>query len=361
MNLSRRHFLEHTGITVGAALCGLPLKSTAIEPDWARAVELLNANPSIDLHCHPGRFTARGRDDYGGDDGVAQTVADMRAGNLWGGFFSIVADATIIAVRQNRMVATRSFELGEAWALYKKQLADLRELLGILPAVQADSSEELGVIHRQGEVAAFIACEGVHCLEGRPERVEDMYNDGVRSLQLAHFAPDGIGDLQTETPVHDGLSSVGRDVIREMNRLGMVVDLAHASYKTVLDAIEVSETPLLLSHSHLNWGEKRHPRLLEPEHAKAIAATGGVIGMWPSGFGNNSFEDFVDNTMRLIDLVDIEHVGLGTDMDFNYLPVFDSYTQLPDWTASLLSKGLTENEVAQVVGGNALRVIGQIM
>ena len=180
-------------------------------------------------------------------------------------------------------------------------------------------------------------------------------------LQLLHYAQDVIGDLQTEQAVYDGLSSVGTEIVREMNRLGMVIDVAHASYKTVLDVVEVSETPLILSHSQLKRGEKRHPRLLNPQHAEVIAATGGVIGMWPSGFNNDTFADFVDNTMRMIDLVGVEHVGLGTDMDSNYRPVFDSYTQLPDWTAALLANGLSANEVAQVVGGNAMRVIGQII
>jgi membrane dipeptidase len=101
--------------------------------------------------------------------------------------------------------------------------------------------------------------------------------------------------------------------------------------------------------------------MLDPGHAKAVAATGGVIGMWPSGFGNDNFQDFVDNTMRLIDLVGVEHVGLGTDMDSNYKPVFDSYKQLPDWTAGLLQKGLSESDVSKVIGGNAMRVISLVV
>jgi membrane dipeptidase len=359
MNLSRRQFLEIAGIASGSVIGGFSLPAYA--NDHERAIELLQNHASFDLHCHPGRFQVRGTSVYGGDDGFAATVADMRDGQLWGAFFALVADTPILDYGPNGVSTGRSFEPGEAWAVYRHQLSDLRELLGALPVAEATQAQDLDHIHDQGNVAALIACEGAHCLEGRPERVEQMYDDGIRLLQLVHYAQDVIGDLQTEEPVYNGLSPVGRDVIREMNRLGMVIDVAHASYKTVLDAAEVSETPLILSHSQLKWGEKRHPRLLDPEHAKAVASTGGVIGMWPSGFNNDTFADFVDNTMRMIDLVGVDHVGLGTDMDSNYKPVFDSYTQLPDWTAALLAEGLSESEVSQVVGGNAVRVISQVL
>lgn len=98
----------------------------------------------------------------------------------------------------------------------------------------------------------------------------------------------------------------------------MLIDLAHASFKTVVDVAELSSNPLILSHSQLKWADKQHPRMLEPEHADAIAATDGVIDMWPSGFGNDTFADFVENTMRLIDLVGVDHVGLGTDMNSRF-------------------------------------------
>lgn len=358
MNLSRRHFLRRTGIAVGGIMCGVPIHGLT-DDGLALAVELLRDHPSFDLHSHPGRLHARGTAAYGGDDGIRKTVADMQTGQLWGGFFALVADSPILVRGPDGIRVGRSFEPGEAWEVYRQQFSVLKELLGDLPVAQATKARDIGRIHKQGQVTAFIACEGAHCLEGRAERVEQMYSDGVRMLQLVHYAQDVIGDLQTEDPVYDGLSPVGREVVREMNRLGMVIDVAHASYETVLDTAEISETPLILSHSQLKWGDKRHPRLLDPEHAKAIAATGGVIGMWPSGFNNDTFADFVDNTMRMIELVGVEHVGLGTDMDSNYRPVFDSYTQLPDWTAALLSRGLSESEVSQVVGGNALRVIEQ--
>ena len=141
----------------------------------------------------------------------------------------------------------------------------------------------------------------------------------------------------------------------------MLIDVAHASFATVGEIADVSDAPVILSHSQLKWGAKQHPRLLDDDHAKIVAATGGVIGMWPPGFGNDTFADFVDNTLRMVELVGVDHVGLGTDMDGNYKPVFDNYTQLPDWTEALLAKSLSVSEVGMLVGGNAFRVLRQVL
>lgn len=101
-------------------------------------------------------------------------------------------------------------------------------------------------------------------------------------------------------------------------------------------------------------------RAITEDHAKVVAQTGGVIGAWPSGF-NKDFDEYVDNTMRLVDLVGIDHVGLGSDMDANFKPVLGNYLQLPQWIDGLKSKGLSENEVHKLAGGNAVRVLSEVL
>jgi membrane dipeptidase len=100
--------------------------------------------------------------------------------------------------------------------------------------------------------------------------------------------------------------------------------------------------------------------MLSSDHARVVADTGGVIGMWPSGL-NADIADFVNNTIRLVEVVGIDHVGLGTDMDANFRPVLTSYLQVADWLNGLQSKGLKEDELAKIAGDNARRVLNRVL
>jgi membrane dipeptidase len=176
-----------------------------------------------------------------------------------------------------------------------------------------------------------------------------------------HYHPNEIGDLQTEPAQHNGLATKGKEVVRRMNKLGMVIDVAHATFETTRAVTEVTSQPIILSHSMLT-NESTHPlvrRTISKAHAKVVAQTGGVIGMWPCGL-NSSFDDFLNNTIKLIEVVGVDHVALGTDMDANFKPVLNSYLQMPQWTEGLKSKGLKDDEVRKVVGGNVKRVFEKI-
>ena len=317
---------------------------------------------SFDLHAHPGRFFWKGSKEYPGDDAVMKTVTEMNSGRLSGAFFGLVGDGPLIEITPTGIRTNREYASGEAWKEYQRQMAALKELLKTLPATVATRVGELDKALKNKKVAAFIACEGGDFLDGGVEYLDQMYEDGVRSIQLVHYAQNALGDMQTSAPLHDGLSKPGRRVVVRMNELGMVVDVAHASFKTVQDIINVATAPVILSHSILKMEESRplSARAITVEHAKLVAQTGGVVGAWPSGF-NNSFDEFVDNTLRLVDAVGIDHVGLGTDMDGNFKPVFSSYLQLPQWAEALQAKGLSREDVAKVMGGNVRKVLKKVL
>ena len=122
--------------------------------------------------------------------------------------------------------------------------------------------------------------------------------------------------------------------------------------------VEISTKPVMISHSNLATPTANHPRMISAEHAKLIAAAGGIIGAWPSGFGQSTFADYIDSIQRLVDAVGVDHVAIGTDMDANYKPVLRSYRDWSLISAALLARGLHESEVAKILGANFLRVFG---
>jgi len=176
-----------------------------------------------------------------------------------------------------------------------------------------------------------------------------------------HYRNNELGDIITSAPVHGKLSDAGVAVVKAMNAIGMLVDVAHASEATAMGAIRASSKPVIASHVHVQSEKLQHPRFISLDLAKAVAETGGgVLGAWPAGIGVVDLNGFVDRTFELVDHVGIEHVCLGTDMDANYKPVLDTYANLPVYVAGLLKRGMQEPEVAKLIGGNFLRVFAAV-
>lgn len=352
--VSRRQFL-HTGLL---ATAGLSLWSR--EDAFAGAAQA-DVPLSFDLHTHPGGF-------QGGTGAAADsargTMRGMKGGRLSGAFFSLVADAPLLLRTPTGIKVRGAYAPGEARAEYIKQLTFLKQRLAASAdlAFIATRAADLQRGHREGKVAAFLGCEGGEFLDGDAERVDVLHADGIRSLQLVHYVPSALGDLQTQPAQHNGLSALGKAVVKRCNAKRVLIDVAHASMATVRDVVTLSTAPVILSHSILSMDSGRllAARSISVEHAKLIASTGGVIGAWPSGF-NKSFDEFVDNTKRLIDAVGVDHVGLGTDMDGNLEPVFADYQQLASWGAALQQRGLSKADAGKVLGGNMLRVLQRVI
>jgi membrane dipeptidase len=272
-------------------------------------------------------------------------------------FFAAVADARLLEITKTAgMHAAGEFRPGEAYADYQRQLVQLKSLVRNPQLTPGLAPADIYAAERRHRTAAVFAVEGGDFIEDRLERVHEAFRDGVRAITVVHYHVNQIGDIQTEAPVHNGLTPFGRSVIGAMNRAGIIIDLAHATFAVTKDVLEVSTRPVMISHTNLATPALNHPRLITSEHAKLVADAGGIIGSWPSGIGHKTFSDYIDSIRRLVDAAGIDHVAIGTDMDANYRPVFPSYR---DWgliPAALLARGVAEAEVAKIMGGNFLRV-----
>jgi membrane dipeptidase len=328
----------------------------------AAGLAFLTRHPSVDVHAHPGLFglsappyTTAFRRSLG-EPFVDRALADLHAGRVSAALFACVADANLLELSGAILRAVREFEPGEAYADYRRQLAKLRTLRDRHEVARGLNPGDVRAAQRHGQTAAVFAVEGGDFIEDRLERVGESFGDGVRSIQLVHYHINQLGDIQSEAPVHNGLTPFGKAVVREMNSAGMLIDLAHATFAVTKDAVAASTRPVMLSHTNLITPGVSHPRLISREHAALVAAAGGIIGSWPSGIGQRTFADYIDSILRLVDAVGIDHVAIGTDMHANYHPVFRNYR---DWSlipAALLARGLGEADVAKIMGENFLRV-----
>jgi membrane dipeptidase len=329
----------------------------------AAGAAFLERHATVDTHSHPGRFflkqlpyetpTTRAF----GEPFEERAIEDLNAGNISAALFSAVADMRLLEMSPTQgLRAAKDYQPGEAYADYRRQLAELKSLLANHALTGGLGPADIDAAHRHQKTAAVFAVEGGDFIEGRIDRVHTAHHDGVRAITLVHYHVNQIGDIQTEAPVHGGLTALGKAIVVEMNRTGIIIDLAHATFEDTKDVLDVSTKPVMISHTNLATTTLNHPRLISSEHAKIVAAAGGIIGSWPSGVGQTTFADYIDSIQRLIDAVGIDHVAIGTDMDANFRPVLRSYR---DWSllpAALLARGLREEEAAKIMGGNFVRV-----
>jgi membrane dipeptidase len=237
--------------------------------------------------------------------------------------------------------------------------------------------KDLQSAHDHGQPTIVQTVEGSHFIEGHLDRVEEVYKRGVRDLQLLHERDDmlsPLGDTNTAAAHLGGLTAFGAEVVKECNRLGVVVDLAHASHQTVLAALTVATLPLIVSHTSLNsrtgnsrMAETMKPRLISKEHAKVVADAGGVIGVWTHLA--DSLKDFVESIKAMVDVVGMDHVGIGSDTDLLSPRIGQGTNKAwPGLTGGffhavvgeMLLQGFTPDDIGKVGGGNFCRVFGKV-
>jgi membrane dipeptidase len=349
--LSRRDFLAAAATPVLAAACARPLP-----PPPGPTRDLLEATLSFDLHSHPGLFRSTASDTLAGHRRSAE-VGLVKVISL-----TATSDAPVIArSASGGLRATREPQPGELYASMWRQMDLLRTWSAGAGMPLVLHAGELGA-PASAPVRGLLAVEGCDFLEGRVERVQEAFDGGIRSLQLVHYRVNELGDIQTETPVHGGLTTFGRAGVRDMNRLGIVVDVAHATLDVVRGVTETTTQPIILSHSNIQDGSG-WARFITVEHARMIAGTGGVIGAMPyiRGHRGDYVTGYVDHISRLVDAVGVEHVGIGTDMDgIGPGVIFTSYDRWPSLAQALLDRGYGKEEVTKILGDNCWRVFEKV-
>ncbi len=276
--------------------------------------------------------------------------------------FATVADLRVLELVENRFAAAREFAPGEAAADHRRQLDAIVDIANELGATIIAGADDVERLHRDGTTGVLITCEGADFVEDGPDaddfdRVREAHACGARSITLVHYRQNRYGDLQTEPPLHHGLSPAGRELVTVMNDVGMIVDLAHASFETTVDAVAASRHPVMISHTHLVGPRGNNARLVTDEHARVVSDAGGLIGAWPSGVVSETLDDFIDEVLRLVDLVGVDHVAIGTDLDANFRPVLTDYRQFDDLDDGLAARGLGTDDIDRVLGGNAVELI----
>jgi membrane dipeptidase len=276
--------------------------------------------------------------------------------------FATVADLRVLRVGEKGFTAGRPFAPGEAYADHQRQIGAILDVARQAPAQVIFGADDIARAHVEGRTGLFVTCEGADFVEDGPDadafdRVVAAHAAGVRSITVVHYRQNRYGDLQTEPPLHHGLSDAGRDLIGVMNDVGMIVDMAHASFQTTVDAAAASRHPVMISHTHLAGPRSDHPRLVTDEHALVVSDAGGLIGAWPSGVVSETMDDFIDEIVRLVDVVGVDHVAIGTDLDANFRPVLTEYRQFDDLDHGLAARGFGQHDIDRVLGGNAVELI----
>jgi membrane dipeptidase len=360
----RRRLLQGLA-AFGAAAAGRVFAATSAltEAQLEAGRTLLGRAPSVDLHSHAGRVfvePSAGATALGASLGrpfAAEALRRIRERGLGAVCLAAVADYRVLEAGGGGLRPFRPFAPGEAYADYRRQLGLLKDAARDSRLAAAHTAADVARHWRAGRASLIFTVEGGDFIEDRLERVGEAAAEGVRSITIIHYRTNGIGDPQTAGPVHGGLSPFGRAVVTEMNRKGVVIDLSHASFDAVAQAAEVSIRPMILSHSNLKPPGVQHPRLVSLEQARLVARHGGVVAAMPGGAGVASLDEFATLVLRMVDQLGVDHVGVGSDMDFTFasvIPTYDAWSLIP---SALLARGLSPAETLQVMGGNALRVL----
>nr|WP_312448731.1 dipeptidase [Brevundimonas naejangsanensis] len=381
-----------------AVLAGPALAQT--QPQEARVMQILKRTPLIDGHNDLPWALRQGfgNDPHGVDLNAnlsASTrlhtdIPRLRAGGVGGQFWSVYVPASMAPVE----AAKATFE----------QIDTVKRIAAAYPETFeiATTADDLVRIHRAGKIASLIGMEGGYSIDDSLGLLREFYDSGARYMTLTHSKSTTWADSGTDAPKWNGLNAFGEDVVREMNRLGMMVDLSHVSEDTMVDAIRVSSAPVIFSHSSAR-AVTAHPRNVPDAVLRQMAGNGGIVmvtfvpgfiseavrasgaaraaemtrlsalnpgdpaavkaGMDAWNAANPApkatMEDVIAHIQHVRDVAGIDHVGLGGDYDgVDSLPVgLEGVDGYPRLLAELMRRGWSEADIRKISGENLLRVM----
>jgi membrane dipeptidase len=321
-------------------------------------------------------------------------IPRLRAGRVGGQFWSVWVPVNVKGP--------------EAVQLTTEQIDLVQRMVALYPSdfEMAYTAADVRRIHRAHKIASMIGIEGGHQINNSLAVLRQMYTLGARYMTLTHTSNVAWADSATDAPAHQGLTEFGRTVVREMNRLGMLVDLSHVSPDTMRAALAVTEAPVIYSHSSARSIDD-HPRNVPDDILKLVAANGGVVmvnfnppyvseaaNRWTADHAAEqtrynsppydglyigqperaktamtaweaahpapsvTLEQVADHIDHIRRIAGIDHVGLGSDFDgIDETPVgLEGVNCYPALLAELMRRGWTDGEIAKVAGENVLRV-----
>jgi len=271
-------------------------------------------------------------------------------------------------------VVLLAFALGWPPATWRRLLPRALYLASRADRLAARSAGAFRVIRTRDDLAAYesarsadptltaglLAIEGAHALDGDPANVEVVADAGFRMMSPSHFFDNAFGG-SAHGLEKGGLTDAGREMVRRMEARGMLVDVAHASAQTIDDVLAMAVRPLVASHTGVR-GVCDNARNLSDAHVRGIAETGGIlgIGFWPTACGGDDVAAIARSIGYAVDVAGVDHVGLGSDFD-GAVPVPFDATGLVQLTDALLHAGLDDDAVAKVMGGNARRLLAEVL
>ena len=345
---------------------GSPIFSWLVQQaaDYRRTCDLHQRVLTLDTHCDTPMFFPQGVDFGSRDPRILVDLHKMSEGHQ---------DATIMVCylpqpQQDETFSSKvDFEVNGP-----TEYADL--IFDKIEAIVEQNKQYLAIARtpadlyankQQGRKSIMLGIENGLALDGHLDRLQHFAQRGIVYMTLCHNGDNDICDSARGNHTHNGISSFGQQVVREMNRLGILVDLSHAGEKSFYDALEMSSQPIVCSHSSCR-ALCDHPRNLTDDQMRALAAKGGVmqITMY-NGFlvkdGEATVLDALRHLEHAIEVMGIDHVGIGTDFDGDGgVRGMANSSELLNFTRLLLARGYSEQDIEKIWGGNFLRVMTQV-